>query len=165
MNKTSSKGKIEIGRKVPAFRAAAAGADKDKLGLADYSGSILVLYFYPRDNTSGCTQESSEFAENHNKFKRAGSHILGISRDSLASHQRFIDKLNLPFPLLSDSDEKICNLFSVMVDKNMYGKKVRGIERSTFVIDGKGILKQQWRKVKIEGHVQEVLQTVKTLGK
>lgn len=161
----AKKAKVEVGKKLPAFKAPAAGAKQDTLGLSDYSGSCLVIYFYPRDHTSGCTAESAEFAANHGKFRRAGCHVLGVSRDTLASHQRFIDKLDLPFPLLSDSDEKLCEMFSVMVDKNMYGKKVRGIERSTFLADGKGVLRQEWRKVKVEGHVQEVLAAAKALGK
>lgn len=164
MSKNSTTAAVAVGKKAPAFEAAAAGVDDGKISLSNYLGSILVLYFYPRDHTSGCTQESSEFAAAYNKFRRAGCYILGASRDNLSSHQRFIDKLSLPFPLLSDQDEQLCNTFGVMVDKNMYGKKVRGIERSTFIIDGKGVLRQEWRKLKVDGHVQEVLAAVKAIG-
>ena len=122
-----------------------------------------MLYFYPKDNTPGCTTEGADFRERHKEFKRLGVEIYGISRDSLKSHEGFKAKLNFPFELLADPDEKVCNAFGVMKDKNMYGRKVRGIERSTFVIDEKGKLAREWRGVKVPGHAEEVLNFVKAL--
>lgn len=133
------------------------------IDLKDLRGKKVVLYFYPRDNTPGCTTESQDFATSNAKFKRAGAIILGISRDSLASHEKFKAKFQFPFELLSDEDEKACKLFDVIKEKNMYGRKVLGIERSTFLIDEKGKLRHEWRKVKVKGHVDEVLQAVKEL--
>lgn len=130
---------------------------------ADYRGKKVVLYFYPKDNTPGCTTEGIDFAANHAAFKKAGCELFGISRDSLKSHEGFKTKLNLPFELLSDPDETACELFGVMKMKNMYGKKVRGVERSTFVLDGEGKVVQSWRGVKVPNHVQEVLAFVQTL--
>ncbi|MGV0005535.1 MAG: peroxiredoxin [Candidatus Porifericomitaceae bacterium WSBS_2022_MAG_OTU9] len=165
MSEKSNSAAVAVGKKVPAFVATAVGVDSGKVSLSDYRGSILLLYFYPRDHTPGCTTESSDFAASYNKFRRAGCYILGASRDNPSSHRRFIDKLSLPFPLLADNEEQLCNMFGVMVNKNMYGKKVRGIERSTFLIDGKGVLRQEWRKLKVEGHVEEALAAVKSIGK
>jgi len=122
-----------------------------------------VLYFYPKDNTPGCTTEGADFRECHKEFKRLGVEIYGISRDSLKSHEGFKAKMKFPFELLADPDEKVCNAFGVMKDKNMYGRKVRGIERSTFVIDEKGKLAREWRGVKVPGHAEEVLNFVKAL--
>lgn len=126
-------------------------------------GRIVVLYFYPKDNTPGCTTESGDFRDLHAEFQAAGADIYGISRDSLKSHEGFKSKLGLPFILLSDADEAACNLFGVIKMKNMYGKQVRGIERSTFVIDQNGVLRKEWRGVKVPNHAQDVLACVKSL--
>ena len=131
--------------------------------LADQRDKRLVLYFYPKDNTPGCTQQGADFRDFHKDFQRIGVEIYGISRDSLASHESFKAKLKFPFPLLSDPDEKVCEQFGVMKLKNMYGRKVRGIERSTFLIDEKGRLAREWRGVKVPGHVEEVLNFAKAL--
>jgi peroxiredoxin Q/BCP len=131
--------------------------------LSDHRGKKLVLYFYPKDNTPGCTQEGADFRDRHAAFRKAGAEILGVSRDSLKSHDGFKAKMQFPFELLSDADEELCAQFGVIKMKNMYGKKVRGIERSTFVIDGEGKLAREWRGVKVPGHVEEVLSFVKAL--
>ena len=130
---------------------------------ADFQGRCVVLYFYPKDNTPGCTAEGQDFATNYPAFQAAGCELFGISRDSLKSHEGFKAKLNLPFDLLSDPEEKACELFGVIKMKNMYGKKVRGIERSTFVLDRAGRIAKAWRGVKVPNHVQEVLAFVQTL--
>ena len=143
---------------VPEFSAAMTG-DK-AFQLNDYSGKNIVIYFYPKDNTPGCTTESIAFRESHPQFQQANAVVFGISRDSLRSHEGFKSKLGLPFELISDPDETLCALFNVMKMKNMYGKQVRGIERSTFVIDGNGKLVKEWRGVKVAGHVDEVLEFV-----
>jgi peroxiredoxin Q/BCP len=150
-----------VGKKVPAFEGDATG--EQTISSKDLIGQPFVLYFNPRDNTPGCTVESNDFSAQHAKFKRRKIRILGISRDTLKSHEKFKAKFDFPFELIADPDEKICNLFEVMKDKNMYGKKVRGIERSTFLFDKDGILRREWRKVKIEGHVDEVLEAAKAL--
>ncbi len=152
---------VEINKKVPAFSAAATG--DQTLSLKDYQGRKLVVYFYPKDSTPGCTTEGQDFRDNYAKFKRAKTEILGVSRDSLKSHENFKAKQEFPFELLSDPDEALCQLFDVIKEKNMYGRKVMGIERSTFLIDEKGVLRQEWRKVKVKGHVEEVLNAVKAL--
>ena len=121
----------------------------------------LIVYFYPKDNTPGCTTEAAEFSSLYNDFKALGYEVVGISRDSVASHQKFVCKLDIPFSLLSDTDETVCRQFNVMKEKNMYGKKVWGIERSTFVLDKSGKIVQEWRKVKAAGHAQAVLEWVK----
>ena len=131
--------------------------------LSDQRGKTLVVYFYPKDNTPGCTVEGTDFRDRYKEFAKAGAEVVGVSRDSLKSHEGFKSKMKFPFELLSDTDEKVCALFGVMKMKNMYGKKVRGIERSTFVIDGEGRLAREWRGVKVPGHVEEVLNFVKTL--
>ena len=154
---------VTLGKKVPDFRLPATG--EQEICLADLKGSNVVLYFYPKDSTPGCTLEGQDFRDQHTKFKRLNTVILGISRDSLTSHAKFKDKQNFPFELLSDADEKVCRLFDVIKEKNMYGKKVLGIERSTFLIDAAGVLRGEWRKVKVPGHVDEVLAAVKALGK
>lgn len=128
--------------------------------LADYKGKNLVIYFYPKDNTPGCTMESIGFRDAYPAFQNANTDIVGISRDSLKSHENFSKKLQLPFPLISDPEEVLCNLFDVMKVKKRYGKMSRGIERSTFLIGPQGELVQEWRNVKVAGHVDEVLQTV-----
>ncbi|WP_455221412.1 peroxiredoxin [Kaarinaea lacus] len=153
--------KVAIGKKVPAFKLPATSGQDIKL--ADLKGSKVVLYFYPKDSTPGCTTEGLDFQANLSKFKRAGAVVLGVSRDSLASHDKFREKQGFKFDLLSDSDETLCKLFDVIKEKNMYGKKVMGIERSTFLIDEQGVLREEWRKVKVAGHVDEVLAAVKAL--
>ena len=130
---------------------------------SDLRGKKLVVYFYPKDNTPGCTVEGTDFRDRYREFARAGAEVVGISRDSLKSHEGFKAKMKFPFALLSDADEAVCALFGVMKMKNMYGKKVRGIERSTFVLDGDGVIAREWRGVKVPGHAQEVLDFVKTL--
>jgi peroxiredoxin Q/BCP len=131
--------------------------------LREARGAPLVLYFYPKDNTPGCTAEGEQFRDLHPQFEAAKCLVCGISRDSLQSHERFKAKMNFPFDLLSDSEEAACRLFDVIRMKNMYGKKVRGIERSTFVIDARGVVRREWRGVKVPGHAEEVLQFVKSL--
>jgi peroxiredoxin Q/BCP len=131
--------------------------------LSDYKGHPVVVYFYPKDNTPGCTMESQQFRDLHSKFEKAGAVVVGVSRDSIKSHQGFKSKHELPFELLSDADEKLCSRFDVIKMKNMYGKQVRGIERSTFLFDKNGELVREWRKVKVDGHAQEVLNAVKAL--
>jgi thioredoxin-dependent peroxiredoxin len=131
--------------------------------LSDHAGHPVVLYFYPKDNTPGCTTEGMQFRDLYPKFAKLGAVVAGVSRDSLKSHANFRDKMAFPFPLLSDADEALCARFGVIKMKNMYGKKVRGIERSTFVIDRAGHLAREWRGVKVPGHAEEVLAFVKTL--
>jgi len=131
--------------------------------LSQARGSKLVLYFYPKDATPGCTQQGADFRDAYKDFKRAGSEVYGVSRDPLKSHESFKARMQFPFELLSDPEEAVCKQFGVMKLKNMYGKKVRGIERSTFVVDAKGVLAREWRGVKVPGHVQEVLSFVKAL--
>lgn len=126
-------------------------------------GKNIVIYFYPKDNTPGCTQEGKDFAEYYQKFSKLNTQIIGVSRDSLACHEKFAEKHNLNFTFIADENEKLCNAFEVLVEKNMYGRKVVGIERSTFLIDTKGIVRQIWRKVKVTDHVNEVLEAVKEL--
>ncbi|EIJ47267.1 bacterioferritin comigratory oxidoreductase [Herbaspirillum sp. GW103] len=132
--------------------------------LADYRGKNLVLYFYPKDNTPGCTTEGMQFRDLHPEFQAANTEIFGISRDSLKSHENFKGKLGMPFELISDPDESLCTMFDVMKMKNMYGKQVRGVERSTFVIDAAGKVVKEWRGVKVPAHVDEVLSFIKTLA-
>jgi thioredoxin-dependent peroxiredoxin len=150
-----------VGITVPDFSAAMTG--EQTFTLSNYKGKTVVLYFYPKDNTPGCTTEGMQFRDLHSEFLAANSEIFGISRDSLRSHENFKEKLGLPFDLISDPDETACNMFDVMKMKNMYGKKVRGVERSTFIIDGVGKLVKEWRGVKVPGHVDEVLEYVKGL--
>ena len=150
-----------LGKAVPDFSLAS--TDGTTFALSALRGEKLVLYFYPKDNTPGCTAEGADFRDLHSQFRRAGARVFGVSRDSAASHARFKEKMRFPFELLSDPDEAVCKQFGVMKLKNMYGKKVRGIERSTFVVDAKGVLAREWRGVKVPGHVQEVLNFVKAL--
>ncbi|MGB7481026.1 MAG: peroxiredoxin [Burkholderiaceae bacterium] len=132
--------------------------------LAAYRGQTLVLYFYPKDNTPGCTTEGIRFRELYPQFRDANAEVVGVSRDSLRSHESFKAKLEMPFELVSDPDERVCELFGVMKMKMMYGRQARGIERSTFVIDGLGRLVKEWRGVKVPGHVDEVLEYVKAIA-
>jgi peroxiredoxin Q/BCP len=131
--------------------------------LSDQRGKKLVVYFYPKDNTPGCTVEGADFRDRYKEFRKAGAEVVGVSRDSIKSHEGFKAKMKFPFELLSDAEETLCAQFGVIKMKNMYGKKVRGIERSTFVIDKDGVLAREWRGVKVPGHVEEVLNFVKTL--
>lgn len=147
---------------VPDFSAAMTG--DQTFQLADYKGKKVVLYFYPKDNTPGCTTEGIQFRDLHAQFQQANTEVFGISRDSIRSHEGFKSKLALPFELISDPDETLCTMFNVMKMKNMYGKKVRGIERSTFIIDESGKLVKEWRGVKVPGHIDEVLEFVKALA-
>lgn len=144
-----------LGSAVPDFEIAATGEKTVKL--SDYRGKKVVLYFYPKDNTPGCTQEGQGFRDNIEQFKQLNTVILGVSRDSVKMHEGFKCKQEFPFDLLSDQDESLCNLFDVIKMKNMYGKQVRGIERSTFVIDEDGVLVKEWRKVQVKTHIAEVL--------
>lgn len=150
----------KVGARVKAFKAASTDGE---FALADIRGKALVLYFYPKDMTGGCTNEAREFAQLHDKFRRARAIMLGVSRDSLKSHEKFREKESLPFHLLSDADEKLCKVFDVIHEKTLYGRKYLGIERSTFLIDAQGVLRQEWRKVKVAGHAQEVLDSLRSL--
>jgi peroxiredoxin Q/BCP len=150
-----------LGKPVPDFSLPSTGGTTFRLSSA--RGSKLVLYFYPKDNTPGCSTEGGDFRDLHAQFKRAGAQVFGISRDSVKSHEGFKAKMKFPFELLSDPSEAVCEQFGVMKLKSMYGKKVRGIERSTFVIDDRGLLAREWRGVKVPGHAQEVLNFVKAL--
>ncbi len=154
---------VKIGQKIPDFTLPATG--DQQISLSDFRGRNVVLYFYPKDSTPGCTREGLAFTELHNKFKRRKTVILGVSRDSLRAHENFKAKQGFSFDLLSDKEEEVCKLFDVIKLKNMYGKQVRGIERSTFLIDGNGKLRREWRKVKVDGHAEEVLEAVKELRK
>ncbi|PIS10136.1 MAG: peroxiredoxin [Bdellovibrio sp. CG10_big_fil_rev_8_21_14_0_10_47_8] len=150
--------RLNIGEKVPDFSLPATG--DSQFNLSDFKGKKIVLYFYPKDSTPGCTVEGLEFSALLPKFKRKNTLVFGISRDSLKSHENFKCKQSFSFDLLSDQDETACEIFEVIKEKNMYGKKVMGIERSTFVIDEHGKLLNEWRKVKAEGHAQEVLESL-----
>jgi peroxiredoxin Q/BCP len=149
-----------LGKKVADFSAAATGGD---FKLSAHKGHPLVIYFYPKDNTPGCTTEGMQFRDLHRQFVKAGAVVVGVSRDSLKSHENFKAKMEFPFELISDADEKLCAQFNVIKMKNMYGKKVRGIERSTFLIGPDGKLVAEWRKVKADGHAAEVLDALKEL--
>ena len=152
---------IHIDNPVPDFTAAATG-DKT-ISLTDYRGHYVVLYFYPKDNTPGCTQEGQGFRDHYEEFTRLNAVILGVSRDSIRVHDGFKCKQAFPFDLLADPDEQLCRLFDVIKMKNMYGKQVMGIERSTFLIDPQGLLIREWRKVKVKNHIEEVLEALKEL--
>ena len=154
--------KIEIGKKVKNFKAES--TKNEEFILNDYFGSFIVLFFYPKDNTPGCTQEGLDFSSNLTKFKKLNTRVFGISRDSIKSHNNFKNKYKYKFDLISDSDEYLCNLFDVIKEKNMYGKKYLGIERSTFIINPKSILIKEWRKVKVKDHSDEVLEYIKNLN-
>lgn len=153
---------IEINKLAPDFNLM--GSDGKEHSLSDYKGKNIVLYFYPKDNTAGCTTEACDFRDNIQNFSDLDAIILGISRDSLASHDKFITKLSLPFVLLSDPDETVCKLYDVIKEKNMYGKKYMGVERSTFIINKEGILVGEFRKVRVKGHIDKVLETIKNLA-
>ena len=151
----------DAGDKIPDLPLALGSGESAKL--SDYRGKWLVLYFYPKDSTPGCTTEGQDFNALLTKFRRAGAEVLGVSRDSVKSHANFCEKHGFRFDLVSDADEALCQAFDVIKEKNMYGRKVMGIERSTFLIDDKGVLRREWRKVKVPGHVDEVLEAVKEL--
>jgi len=146
---------------VPDFSAPATGGKTFRL--SEHRGRPLVLYFYPKDNTPGCTDEGAQFRDLHPELEKTGCAVYGVSRDSIRSHESFKDKMGFPFDLISDEDERVCQMFGVIKMKNMYGKEVRGVERSTFVIDAGGTVRKEWRGVKVPGHAQEVLDFVQTL--
>ncbi|WP_417446201.1 thioredoxin-dependent thiol peroxidase [Kangiella sp.] len=151
----------QLNKKAPNFKLPATG--DQTLSLADFKGKNLVIYFYPKDNTPGCTTESQDFRDQYKQFQKHNTEILGVSRDSVRTHENFRKKHEFPFDLLSDADEEMCKAFDVIKLKKLYGREYMGIERSTFLIDAQGKLKQEWRKVKVKGHVEEVLETVKAL--
>lgn len=153
--------KTAVGRKVPDFTLPATGGATFRL--SDHAGTNLVLYFYPRDATPGCTLEGQQFRDLARRFGSANTLVFGISRDSVPCHEKFKAAQKFNFELLADEDERACRLFDVIREKNMYGRKVMGIERSTFLVDADGVLRREWRKVKVEGHAAEVLQAVKEL--
>jgi len=150
-----------MNRVVADFKAEATG--DQQIRLKDLRGKNVVLYFYPKDSTPGCTTEGRDFSALHSKFKRAKTVILGVSRDSIASHEKFKEKQGFSFELLSDPDERLCKQFDVIHEKSLYGRKFMGVVRSTFLIDAEGKLRQEWRKVKVKGHAEEVLEAVKAL--
>jgi peroxiredoxin Q/BCP len=153
---------VSLNKKVPDFTLPATG--NQDLSLKQFAGKNIVIYFYPKDSTPGCTTEGQDFRDHHDEFVALNTVILGVSRDGIKSHENFKSKQDFPFELLSDADETLCQLFDVIKEKNMYGKTVLGIERSTFLIDAQGTLRQEWRKVKVDGHVAEVLAAVKALA-
>jgi peroxiredoxin Q/BCP len=150
-----------IGKLAPIFTAESTAGP---ISLEQYRGSAVALYFYPKDNTPGCIAESQDFRHLHVAFEVAGCRVIGVSRDSINSHEHFRQQHALPFPLIADVDETVCNLYDVIKQKNRYGKEVRGIERSTFLVDAQGLLVQEWRGVKVANHAQEVLQAARSLG-
>lgn len=152
---------VSVGKRVANFTLPATG-DKS-LSLDDFRGRHLILYFYPKDHTPGCTREGQDFRDAYTKFQDAGADILGVSRDSVRTHENFCAKQSFPFDLLSDSEESLCKQFDVIREKSLYGRKYMGIDRSTFLIDKEGLLRQEWRKVRVPGHVEEVLEAVRAL--
>jgi|SRR5579872_365376 len=151
----------KIGSRIKEFSLPASGGGTWSSKSA--AGRKLVIYFYPKDMTSGCTRESQDFRDLHSAFRKAGADVVGVSRDSVKSHDKFTAKEQLPFPLLADEEEKLCKLFDVIHEKSLYGRKFMGIERSTFLLDGSGVLQREWRKVKVPGHAEEVLEAAKSL--
>ena len=154
---------VVLNKLIPEFEAVATGGIK--VTQASHLGKIVVLYFYPKDNTPGCTTEAMQFRDRYKDFAKAGAIVFGVSRDNMKSHEDFKAKLGLPFELIADTEEKMCHMFGVVKNKIMYGKKVKGIERSTFLIGADGVLKNEWRGLKVPGHVEEVLKAVKALKK
>ena len=153
--------KVKIDEKVPEFDLLSTGNKTIKL--SQLKGKNIIIYFYPKDSTPGCTIEAQNFRDNIRKFTSLNTVVLGVSRDKITSHEKFKKNQKIPFDLLSDDDEKLCKIFNVLKEKNMYGRKFIGIERSTFLIDERGILRNEWRKVKVKEHVNDVLQTLKKL--
>ena len=154
---------ISVGKKVPDFTAPATG--EQTISLSQFKGKKnVVLYFYPKDSTPGCTKEGEAFRDHIDEFNQLDTVILGVSKDSMKRHENFKAKYDFPFELLSDEDEQLCQLFDVIKLKKNYGREYMGIERSTFLIDKKGVLRKEWRKVKVKGHVEEVLEAVKEIG-
>jgi len=154
---------IVVNKPLPEFEALATGGVK--VTNSSHLGQTLVLYFYPRDNTPGCTTEAMNFRDKYKDFVKAGAVVFGVCRDNLKSHEGFKNSLELPFELIADTEEKMCHLFGVVKNKIMYGRKVKGIERSTFLIGADGVLKQEWRGLKVPGHAEAVLKAVKALKK
>lgn len=152
---------LAVGDKAPAVTLPVSGGGE--LSLAKFKGKPVVVYFYPKDNTSGCTKEAQDFQAAMPKFKKAGAEVIGISKDPVASHDKFSAKFGLAFPLLADTEGKACEAFGTWVEKSLYGRKYMGIERATFVIDAKGVVRHVWRKVKVPGHVDQVLAAVQSL--
>ncbi|MES2088655.1 MAG: peroxiredoxin [Pseudomonadota bacterium] len=152
-----------LNKPLPEFEAVATGGVK--FTPQSFIGKTVVLYFYPKDHTPGCTTEAMQFRDTHKEFVKAGATVFGVSRDNLLSHDKFKANLELPFDLIADTEEKLCHMFGVVKNKIMYGKKVKGIERSTFLIDASGVLREEWRGIKVAGHVEEVLAAVKGLQK
>ena len=152
---------IDVGDKAPAVTLPVTGGSE--LALSKLKGRPVVVYFYPKDNTSGCTKEAQDFQAAMAKFKKAGAEVIGISKDTVASHDKFAAKYGLSFPLMSDTEGKACEAFGTWVEKSLYGRKYMGIERATFLIDAKGVVRNVWRKVKVPGHVDAVLAAVKAL--
>jgi peroxiredoxin Q/BCP len=153
--------KTELNQTVPDFELTATSGTNFKL--SNYLGKNVIIYFYPKDNTPGCTTQGMQFRDHYEKFKDLNTEIFGVSRDSIKSHENFKAKFTFPFELLADTDELACALFGVMKMKNMYGKQVRGVERSTFIIDKNGVLIQEWRGVKVDGHAEAVLSFIQSL--
>lgn len=152
-----------LNKPVNDFTVAVTGAT-DSIKLSDLKGKNIVIYFYPKDNTPGCTTEGQNFRDLYPQFQQANTVIFGVSRESLKSHENFKAKQNFPFELISDPDEELCKLFDVIKLKKLYGKEYMGIERSTFLIDKEGVLRQEWRKVKVDGHAEEVLKAAQALN-
>lgn len=153
---------LKVGYPAPDFILK--GSDSQKHQLSNYKGKRVILYFYPKDNTPGCTIEAEDFRDNIEILKDLNAVVLGVSRDPIASHNKFADKLCLPFILLSDESEEVCRLYDVLKEKNMYGKTVMGIERSTFIIDEEGILRKLFRKVKVDGHIDDIIAALKEMN-
>ncbi len=153
--------KVQVGKKVRDFKALLDNEETFKL--SENKGKNLVFYFYPKDNTPGCTKEGEDFRDNYSVIKKLNTEVIGVSKDSVTSHQKFVQKFNFPFNLISDENEKVCNLFNVIKEKNMYGRKYMGIERSTFLIDTNGKLVKEWRKVRVKGHVDDVIESIKEI--
>jgi peroxiredoxin len=153
---------LEVGAKLPELSLPASGGRTIALN-KDYKGKKLVVYFYPKDNTPGCTLEGQDFTRLYKEFTKAGADIVGISRDSVKAHDNFCEKFGFPFALLSDAEEAACDAFGTIVEKINYGRKYMGIDRSTFLFDAKGVLRQSWRKVKVKGHAEAVLEAVRAL--
>jgi peroxiredoxin Q/BCP len=152
---------MKIGDKIPKLTLPGTGGSE--IDLTSFKGKPLVVYFYPKDNTPGCTQEGTDFRDLYKQFQKAGVEIFGISRDSVRSHENFVAKYKFPFTLLSDADEKACKAFDTIREKSLYGRKYMGVDRSTFLFDKTGALRREWREVKVKGHAHEVLEAAKAL--